>query len=79
MKTPAEQLEGRTLDGGWNVLQPVTVSVGQTRGCFSHGHIVEANDGRRAFLKTLDFERAKRAPDPGPRAPGTHRGIQLRA
>jgi eukaryotic-like serine/threonine-protein kinase len=57
-------LEGRTLDGGWRVVKHVVPSSNATGGNFSEGYIAESPDGRRAFVKALDYSRALRAPDP---------------
>jgi len=64
MTTPAKQLQGMTLDGGWNVVGPVPRATGGTGGTFSEGYIVESPQGNRAFLKALDYSRALTAPDP---------------
>jgi hypothetical protein len=64
MKTPAQQLLGMTLDGGWKVVQEIPFSPGRTGGNFSHGYIVEGTGGEKAFLKALDYSRALKAPDP---------------
>ncbi len=64
MKTSAELLEGRTLANGWKVVAPAPTGVNSTGGNFSKSYIVEAPDGRRAFLKALDYSRAFKSPDP---------------
>lgn len=64
LKTPAQQLLGMTLDGGWKVVEAVVRSPRGTGGNFSHGYIVQNARGTRAFLKALDYSRALRAPDP---------------
>jgi len=61
---PAQQLLGKTLEGGWEVLEPATASASATGGWFSHGYIVQSADGERAYLKALDFSRALQSPDP---------------
>lgn len=63
MPTPAKQLLGLTLDGGWKVVTALGKPPGGSGGNFSEGYIVE-RDGKRAFLKALDYSRAMRAPDP---------------
>jgi serine/threonine protein kinase len=63
LKTPAQQLLGMTLDGGWKVIQDLPRRPAGTGGNFSHGYIVE-NNHTRAFLKALDYSRALKAPDP---------------
>ena len=64
MTTPAKQLAGRTLDGGWRVLGPAPRKIGATGGSFSEGYIVEDARGRKGFLKALDYSRALKSPDP---------------
>lgn len=60
----AKQLEGRVLDGGWRVMGRVVKTPKATGGCFSHGYVVESREGRRGFLKALDFSSALLSPDP---------------
>jgi serine/threonine protein kinase len=57
-------LLGVTLDGGWLVTQRVVPASNGTGGNFSEGYLVENADGRKAFLKALDYSRALLAPDP---------------
>jgi serine/threonine protein kinase len=60
----AQQLVGLTLEGGWKVmllLQPSPVASG---GNFSCGYEVESQNGKRAFLKALDYSTAMQSPDP---------------
>ena len=64
VKTPAQQLLGMTLDGGWKVVREVPLSPGSTGGNFSHGYIVENPRGLQAYLKALDYSEAMKAPDP---------------
>jgi class 3 adenylate cyclase len=64
MATPAQQLLGMTLDGGWKVVEAIAVLPGKTGGNFSHGYIVQNDRGIRAFLKALDYSRALKPPDP---------------
>lgn len=64
MLTPAKQLAGKTLEGGWRVLAPVTLTNNSTGGCFSEGYIVESKEGTKAFLKALDYSRALASADP---------------
>jgi serine/threonine protein kinase len=53
--SPAELLEGRTLDGGWKVVKRIDPGPGGTGGNFSVGYLVERSDGLRGFCKALDF------------------------
>jgi len=62
--SPARQLAGRSLSDGWVVLAPVTRAPGATGGHFSQCYIVESSEGKRAFLKALDFSEALFSPDP---------------
>jgi serine/threonine protein kinase len=64
MSTPAERLLGRTLDGGWKVVELVPLSPKGTGGIFSVGYIVETHEGRKGFLKAMDFTRAIEKSDP---------------
>lgn len=57
MPTPAEQLTGRFLDGGWKVLSRFQRPPGATGGCFSQGYVVQSPHGRKAYLKALDYHR----------------------
>jgi len=62
--SPAERLAGRTLSGGWKVLELLSSSPNSTGGRFSKGYLVESKDGVKAFLKALDYSEALRGPDP---------------
>lgn len=64
MTSAAKQLTGRSLPGGWKVISPAPVSLDATGGHFSEGYIVQAQDGKKAFLKALDYSSAMAAPDP---------------
>ena len=65
MTTPAQQLVGLTLSGGWRVVRHIQPGPDATGGAFSEQYEVEHPDGRRGFLKALDFARTMRgAPDP---------------
>lgn len=64
---PIEQLVGLKTTDGWFVAEKVEMADTQTGGCFSIGYKVEHEDGRRGFLKALDFQEAQNEPDP-PRA-----------
>lgn len=61
---PAAQLAGLTLPNGWKVLDQITLAPGSSGSAYSYGYHVVAMDGRRAFLKALDFARAMKAADP---------------
>lgn len=63
LANPAEQLEGRTLDGGWKVLRLIERPPSATGGCFSQSYVVESEAGKKAFLKALDFTAALRRSD----------------
>lgn len=64
MSTSAELLEGLTLDGGWVVAELLPRSSVQTGGVFSCSYRVEHPDGRKAFLKAMDFDAALSDDDP---------------
>jgi hypothetical protein len=55
---PAEMLEGKALEGGWNVVNRLTRKPTATGGNFSTGYIVENADGRKGFLKAMDYTAA---------------------
>lgn len=52
---PANQLVGRSLDGGWTVIRQTERRPTDTGSCFSVGYIVENQDGRKGFLKAIDY------------------------
>jgi serine/threonine protein kinase len=54
----AWRLEGKTLDGGWRVVKQVQQDLDATGGHFSVGYLVEHDDGRKGFLKALDYAKA---------------------
>jgi eukaryotic-like serine/threonine-protein kinase len=56
--TPAEQLGGETLAGGWIVGQRVSPKPTGTGGHFSIGYLVSHSDGRKGFLKAMDYTAA---------------------
>ncbi len=57
-KSAAWRLEGKILDGGWTVLQRVEQDLDATGGHFSVGYLVVHDDGRKGFLKALDYAKA---------------------
>ena len=59
--SPSEKLLYTDLPGGWSVVENAPYET-LTGGCFSVGYIVEHHDGRRAFLKAMDYSRAFRGP-----------------
>lgn len=62
---PHESLEGLNLPGGWKVGQRIRKSKGSTGGHFSCGYLVEHADGRKGYLKALDFfSTLPESPDP---------------
>lgn len=61
---PAERLEGRVLQGGWQVVERLRRPPGATGGLFSVGYRVKNGAGEEAFLKALDFSDALGSPDP---------------
>ncbi len=62
--SPAQQLDGITLNGGWRVIQKIPDVIKVTGGYFSVAYIVENAQGQRAFLKALDFTKALGETDP---------------
>jgi len=63
MEPPAYRLKGLDLEGGWHVEERIEPPPGATGGNFSCGYHVKRMDGRRGFLKALDFSRALREND----------------
>lgn len=56
MPSPAEMLLHKEISG-WKVVAELGTYPGMTGGTFSSGYIVE-KDGRRAFMKAMDLQRA---------------------
>lgn len=55
---PAELLTGLTLEGGWKVEGVVAKRPNATGGHFSTGYLVVHPDGRKGFLKAMDYTAA---------------------
>jgi eukaryotic-like serine/threonine-protein kinase len=64
LMTPAQQLEGLTLGGGWVVGSLIPRPVGHTGGHFSCAYGVTNPDGRTGFLKAMDYSSALSSADP---------------
>ena len=62
--TPAQMLCGRELKNSWYVEELIDRPVDATGGNFSTSYIVRSPDGKKAFLKAMDFRSALEAPDP---------------
>lgn len=62
--TPARQLEGRALDGGWIVGPLLERQPNATGGHFSAGYVVSKGNGERGFLKALDYSEALASVEP---------------
>ena len=62
--TPAKQLVGTILANGWIVDQSIVRPPTATGGTFSASYIVRTNDGRKAFLKAMDYTTALESSDP---------------
>ena len=62
--SPAELLEGKTLDNGWHVDQRIDRPDSATGGHFSTSYCVSGKRGRRGFLKAMDYRKALKADDP---------------
>ncbi len=60
---PSEQLKGLPLDGGWTVVDFAARRPNATGGHFSQGYIVVDKDGRRGFLKAMDYAMALASPN----------------
>jgi hypothetical protein len=63
MKCPASKLVGMQLSGGWTAHTEFP-AISDTDGNFWYSYEAKHADGRRAFLKALDYSRALRSPDP---------------
>lgn len=59
---PATQLKGLKLEGGWTVQDFAVRKPNATGGHFSQGYIVVDNQGRRGFLKAMDYTKALQSP-----------------
>ena len=57
LSTAAEQLLGIVLPEGWTVVERHRQTSTATGGNFSVGYIVMDEEGRRGFLKAIDFAR----------------------
>src|SRR6185437_771443 len=63
--TPAQRLLGMTLPRGWQVTEKLSKQVEQSGGYFSQGYIVQRiEDGKKGFLKALDYALILRDDDP---------------
>lgn len=60
---PADMLAGMTTPEGWFIEGVIKPTPGATGGHFSSSYFA-SKDGRRAFLKALDYAAAIQAPDP---------------
>jgi serine/threonine protein kinase len=60
-------MTGLTLPNGWKVVGPVGKAINATGGHFSSNYEVEHEDGRRAFLKAIDYSEALQSRDPARR------------
>lgn len=61
--SPAATLTGQTLPSGWKLVQQLSKSPGGSGSNFCVGYIAE-HDGRKAFVKAIDFVKALNAVDP---------------
>ena len=63
-ETPARRLTGKTLDSGWIVGELIDRPPGSTGGHFSASYIAHSGDGRKAFLKAMDYTDALKSSNP---------------
>ena len=56
----ADDLEGQSLPGGWQVVRKRLLEPGDTGGHFSINYWVENDDGRKGFCKVLNYAWLKR-------------------
>ncbi len=61
--TPAQQLAGKELPGGWKVEELISQTVDQTGGHFSTSYTVRRGNNK-AFLKAMDYAKAFESLDP---------------
>ena len=59
---PAQCLTGLTVENGWKVNKILKKTPNATGGAFSTGYEVE-KDGKKAYLKAVDFSKALQDPD----------------
>ena len=57
-QNPADLLVGLQLEGGWTVAEKLTRGAQATGGHWSTSYSVASPDGKRAFLKALDYSAA---------------------
>ena len=62
--TPARNLLGKKLSGGWKVVKLVPRPPSATGGHFSCSYIVRSKDGKKAFLKAMDYKGALKTSNP---------------
>lgn len=60
---PASQLKGLSVGNGWTVDDAASRKPNATGGHFSKGYIASHKDGRRGFLKAMDYTAALRSPN----------------
>jgi len=63
MGSPAEQLVGLILEGGWTVRKRLERPPGKSGGFFSQQYRIESKNGKKAFLKALDYTEALMSSD----------------
>jgi serine/threonine protein kinase len=61
LATAAFRLEGKVLDGGWRIVKLIERAADGTGGHFCVGYLVDNHDGRKGFLKALDYSKAFRS------------------
>jgi serine/threonine protein kinase len=61
---PARMLSGRQLPTGWMIIKPMKRSSTATGSIYSVGYVAEHADGRKGFLKAMDYAAAFSAINP---------------
>jgi hypothetical protein len=61
---PASHLLDVELLNRWRVVERIAGGGGGSGGQFSHGYVVEDHEGRRGYLKAIDYSDALKTPDP---------------
>ena len=62
--SPARKLAGKKLRNGWTVVKLMKRPPSATGGNFSASYVVRSDNGKKAFLKAMDYREALMSPDP---------------
>ncbi|KRE65668.1 hypothetical protein ASG92_16950 [Arthrobacter sp. Soil736] len=64
LSVPIEPLVGLDLGEGWTIEEALPRPIGATGGNFSLGYLAKNTDGRKGFVKVINYEGIFRSPDP---------------